>query len=140
MKVEWSDEDQCYLGACPNVIGHCCHGDDPDEVLRETYEISRECSAIRAMDEFMKDGAPIYKVVLPPDISRDDMQKMLEGMATLSAEATPLTHDAFRSATSFTLERLPEETISVLRPFQSTNKSHRSPRTSRVPFNDSATN
>ena len=27
-RVEWSDEDRCFVGSCPGVIGPCCHGDD----------------------------------------------------------------------------------------------------------------
>ena len=28
--VEWSDEDQCFVGHCPGVIGLCGHGDDEE--------------------------------------------------------------------------------------------------------------
>ena len=24
--VEWSEEDQCYIGSVPGWIGKCCHG------------------------------------------------------------------------------------------------------------------
>ena len=40
--VKWSDEDQCYIGYCPGVIGPCCHGDDEVEVYRELCEIVDE--------------------------------------------------------------------------------------------------
>ena len=26
--VEWSEEDQCYVGSSPGFIGPCCHGKD----------------------------------------------------------------------------------------------------------------
>ncbi len=30
--VEWSEEDQCYIGQCPGIIGPCCHGDNEAQV------------------------------------------------------------------------------------------------------------
>ena len=30
--VAWSDEDQCFVGSYPGIIGPCCHGDDKDQV------------------------------------------------------------------------------------------------------------
>ena len=40
--VEWSEEDQSYIGYCPGVIGPCCHGDDEVEVFRSLCEIVDE--------------------------------------------------------------------------------------------------
>ena len=40
--VEWSDEDGCFIGYCPNIIGPCCHGDDEIEVYRELCQIVDE--------------------------------------------------------------------------------------------------
>ena len=42
--VEWSDEDQCFVGHCPGVIGPCCPGDDEGEVYRELCQIADECA------------------------------------------------------------------------------------------------
>jgi predicted RNase H-like HicB family nuclease len=39
--VEWSDEDQVYIGKCPDLITGI-HGDDPDQVYRELSEIVQE--------------------------------------------------------------------------------------------------
>ena len=44
--VEWSDEDQCFVGHCPGVIGPCCHGADEVEVYRELCVIVEEWLAI----------------------------------------------------------------------------------------------
>ena len=41
-RVEWSDEDQCFVGSCPGVIGPCCHGDDEVAVYRELCGIVDE--------------------------------------------------------------------------------------------------
>ncbi len=40
--VEWSDEDECFIGYCPGIIGPCCHGDDEVEVYRQLCEIVDE--------------------------------------------------------------------------------------------------
>ena len=36
--VEWSDEDQVYLGKCPDLITGI-HGDDPIQLYKELCEI-----------------------------------------------------------------------------------------------------
>ena len=40
--VEWSEEDQCFIGYYPGVVGPCCHGDDEDEVYRKLRQIVDE--------------------------------------------------------------------------------------------------
>lgn len=40
--VEWSDEDQCFVGQCPGVIGPCCHGNDETQVYVELCQIVDE--------------------------------------------------------------------------------------------------
>ena len=40
--VEWSNEDECFIGYCPGIIGPCCHGDDEVEVYRQLCEIVDE--------------------------------------------------------------------------------------------------
>lgn len=40
--VEWSDEDGCFVGSAPPLIGPCCHGDDEAEVYRELCQIVEE--------------------------------------------------------------------------------------------------
>lgn len=40
--VEWSEEDRCYIGSAPPLIGHCCHGDDPVEVQQQLDVIIAE--------------------------------------------------------------------------------------------------
>ena len=40
--VEWSDEDQAFVGHCPDIIGPCCHGPDEAKVYRELCEIVDE--------------------------------------------------------------------------------------------------
>jgi len=40
--VEWSDEDQCFIGQCPGIVGPCCHGDNEAEVYAELCQIVDE--------------------------------------------------------------------------------------------------
>ena len=37
--VEWSDEDQCFVGSCPGLFYGGCHGDDERAVFAELCEI-----------------------------------------------------------------------------------------------------
>lgn len=52
--VEWSDEDQAFVGQCPGVIGPCCHGPDEAEVYRELCEIVDEW-----IDTLRREGRPL---------------------------------------------------------------------------------
>jgi predicted RNase H-like HicB family nuclease len=37
--VEWSEEDGCFVGHCPGIVGPCCHGADEVDVYRQLCEI-----------------------------------------------------------------------------------------------------
>jgi predicted HicB family RNase H-like nuclease len=52
--VEWSDEDQCYIGSAPPLIGQCCHGKNETAVYKELCQIVSEWIAI-----YEKDGKPL---------------------------------------------------------------------------------
>jgi predicted RNase H-like HicB family nuclease len=52
--VEWSDEDQRFVGYCPGIIGPCCHGPDEAEVYRQVCEIVEEWIEI-----FNAEGRPL---------------------------------------------------------------------------------
>ena len=49
--VEWSEEDQCFIGYCPSIVGPCCHGDDVGEVYRELRQIVDEWLEIEQQDK-----------------------------------------------------------------------------------------
>jgi len=40
--VEWSDEDGCFVGSAPQLIGPCCHGNDEPKVHTELCQIVEE--------------------------------------------------------------------------------------------------
>ena len=40
--VEWSDEDGCFVGSAPPLIGPCCHGQDEAKVYAQLCRIVEE--------------------------------------------------------------------------------------------------
>jgi predicted RNase H-like HicB family nuclease len=40
--VEWSEEDGCFVGSAPPLIGPCCHGRDEARVYAELCRIVEE--------------------------------------------------------------------------------------------------
>ncbi len=52
--VEWSEEDQCYVGSVPGWIGACCHGDNEEKVYHQLCRIVDEWVEI-----YKKDGKPL---------------------------------------------------------------------------------
>ncbi len=65
--VEWSEDDQCYVGSSPGLIYGGCHGDDEREVFDELCRIVDEAIAL-----YKADGKPLP----PPTSGRDFANKM----------------------------------------------------------------
>jgi predicted RNase H-like HicB family nuclease len=63
--VEWSDEDQCFVGQCPGIIGPCCHGDDEAQVYAELCGIVEQW-----IDTMKQDGKPLPPPTAGQGISR----------------------------------------------------------------------
>ncbi len=40
--VEWSNDDQCYVGSCPGLFLGGCHGDNEQEVFSQLCDIVEE--------------------------------------------------------------------------------------------------
>lgn len=40
--VEWSDEDNCFVGSCPGLLHGGCHGHDEQAVFAELCQIVEE--------------------------------------------------------------------------------------------------
>ncbi len=67
--IEWSEEDQCFVGSCPGLFYGGCHGQDERQVFSELCDIVEEMMAL-----YQQDGKP-----LPPVTSgRDYATKMLD--------------------------------------------------------------
>ena len=69
--VEWSEEDQCYVGSSPGLIYGGCHGDNEREVFDELCRIVEEAIALYKMD-----GKP-----LPPATSGRDFANKMQHVA-----------------------------------------------------------
>jgi predicted HicB family RNase H-like nuclease len=48
--VEWSDEDGCFVGSAPPLIGPCCHGKDEAKVYAQLCRIVEEWVEILETD------------------------------------------------------------------------------------------
>lgn len=69
--VEWSEEDQCYVGSAPGLIYGGCHGDDEKAVFNELCRVVEE-----TIDLYHREG----KTLPPPTAGRDYANK-LQGAA-----------------------------------------------------------
>jgi predicted RNase H-like HicB family nuclease len=69
--VEWSEEDQCYVGSAPGLLYGGCHGDDEKAVFVELCQIVEE-----VIDIYRKDGKP-----LPPSTSGRDFANKMQQVA-----------------------------------------------------------
>jgi len=65
--VEWSDEDEAFVGHCPGIIGPCCHGEDEVEVYRTLCQIVDDWIAIA-----QQEGKP-----LPPPTAGKYFARMI---------------------------------------------------------------
>jgi len=52
--VEWSEDDQCYVGSCPGLFYGGCHGKNEAEVYKELCEIVEENIAL-----YKKESKPL---------------------------------------------------------------------------------
>ena len=69
--VEWSEEDQCFVGSCPGLFYGGCHGDDERNVFEELCQMVDE-----SIDLYHQDGKP-----LPPPTSGHDLVNQLADIA-----------------------------------------------------------
>ena len=69
--VEWSEEDQCYVGSCPGLLYGGAHGDDEVKVFEELCQIVEE-----VLEIYRADGRP-----LPPMTSGRDLANKLQDVA-----------------------------------------------------------
>lgn len=67
--VEWSDEDDCFIGSCPELFFGGCHGTDAKAVFSELCQIIEETIAL-----YERDGKP-----LPDPLSGRDLVNALQG-------------------------------------------------------------
>lgn len=66
--VEWSEEDQCYIGSCPGLFYGGCHGENEQEVFSKLCRIVEE-----TIDLYQQDGESLPS----PTSGKDYANKML---------------------------------------------------------------
>lgn len=65
--VEWSDEDQCFVGSCPGLFYGGCHGMDEQSVFAELCSLVDE-----TIELYRTEGRP-----LPPPTSGKDYANLM---------------------------------------------------------------
>ena len=61
--VEWSDEDGCFIGSCPELFYGGCHGNDERQVFDQLCEIIKE-----TVELYQRDGKPLPKPLAGKDL------------------------------------------------------------------------
>ena len=87
--VEWSEEDQCYVGSSPGLIGPCCHGNDEANVYKQLCHIVEEWVELH-----QKEGLPMPDSLISKSFSGkfvvrvgQDLHKALAIKAAKSGES-----------------------------------------------------
>ena len=66
--VEWSDEDACFIGSCPELFYGGCHGADAKAVFSELCEMVEDSVGL-----YEREGRP-----LPEPLSGREFVKALQ--------------------------------------------------------------
>jgi predicted RNase H-like HicB family nuclease len=66
--VEWSEEDQCFVGSCPGLFYGGCHGSDEKQVFAELCKIVGETVELYKQED---------KFLTPATSGKDYANKML---------------------------------------------------------------
>jgi predicted RNase H-like HicB family nuclease len=69
--VEWSDEDHCFIGSCPELFYGGCHGSDARSVFSELCTVIDE-----TIEVLEREGRP-----LPAPMSGREFVNALQGVA-----------------------------------------------------------
>ncbi|MBB1127326.1 type II toxin-antitoxin system HicB family antitoxin [Thiospirillum jenense] len=69
--IEWSEEDNCYVGSCPDLVFGGCHGDNEQAVFAELCQIVEEM-----IELYRADNKP-----LPPAMSGKNLLNVLQHVA-----------------------------------------------------------
>jgi len=62
--VEWSEEDQCFVGSAPGLLYGGCHGSDEKEVFAELCRIVEE-----AIELYHEEGKPLPRSTAGRDLA-----------------------------------------------------------------------
>ena len=67
--VEWSDEDQCFIGSCPGLFYGGCHDDDERRVFAKLCQLVEETIKL-----YQSEGRPLP----PATAGKDYANRMLD--------------------------------------------------------------
>lgn len=70
--IEWSEEDNCFVGSCPGLFYGGCHGDDELSVFAELCQIVQE-----TVELYQKEGKSF-----PPTTSGYDWANTITAVTT----------------------------------------------------------
>jgi predicted RNase H-like HicB family nuclease len=97
--VEWSDQDGCFVGSAPPIIGPCCHGRTEAEVMTQLSVIVGEWVAT-----LLQDGHPLpagtagkkysgqFVVRVAPELHKKASLKALARGESLNQFVAPALH------------------------------------------------
>lgn len=80
--IEWSEEDGCFVGQCPGIIGPCCHGDDETAVYAELCRI---------VDEWIEQMKERGQTLPPPTAGRGIAGRILADVKGVGMNPGPPT-------------------------------------------------
>jgi predicted RNase H-like HicB family nuclease len=69
--VEWSDEDACFIGSCPELFYGGCHGPEARAVFAELCDLVEE-----TLELYQREGRP-----LPPPLTGRDFVNAMQRVA-----------------------------------------------------------
>jgi len=69
--IEWSDEDGCFIGSCPELFYGGCHGDNERKVFDELCQVVKE-----TIELYRQNGKP-----LPSPLSGREFMNALQKIA-----------------------------------------------------------
>ena len=78
--VNWSEEDQCYIGRCPNLFLGGVRGEDPEKVFKE----------IRELAAWVIETQPVKPISLRVSGARQRVEDSLESRTVPQYEASPV--------------------------------------------------
>ncbi len=98
--IEWSDEDNCYIGSAPPLVGQCCHGDTEVEVAKQLAAIVEDLVEDVIDGKMTAPALPEDKIYsgkflvrISPDLHRRvALQAMARGESLNQFVADQLTH------------------------------------------------
>lgn len=68
--IEWSDEDQCFIGSALPLIGPCCHGKDEVSVLRQLNEIIASWENCEPLPKSQKNYTGKFLLRISPELHK----------------------------------------------------------------------